>query len=102
MYIVSDPSQVIRYYHNYLESHMDADSVSHMMHYTHLISDDDYEAITAAPNDTKMNTALLQYIRGMDISQLISFCNVLKSVETQKPFGDCLSTCKFMYVHYDI
>ena len=76
---------------------MDADSVSHMMHCTHLITDDDYEAITTAPNDNKMNASLLQYIRGMDMSQLVRFCDLMKNIETQKMIGDHLSTCKFMY-----
>ena len=74
---------------------MDADSVSHMMHYKHLITDDDYEAISAAPNDSKMNTVILQYVRAMDMSQLIKFCDILKSVETQKIIGDYLYTCKY-------
>ena len=95
VYIVSDPSQVVNYYYTCLESHMDADSVSHMMHYKHLITDDDYEAITAAPNDSKMNTVILQYVRAMDINQLNKFCDVLKSIETQKNIGDCLSTGKY-------
>ena len=91
-YIVSDPSQVVNYYYACLESHMDADLVSHMMHYKHLITDDDYEAITAAPNDSKMNAVILQYVRAMDVNQLNKFCDVLKSIETQKSIGDCLST----------
>ena len=57
---------------------MDADSVSHMMHCEHLITDDDYEAIVAAPNDSKMNTVILQYIKKMDIIKLNSFCDILK------------------------
>ena len=77
---------------------MDADSVSHMMHYKHLINDGDYEAISTAPNDSKMNTAVLQYVRAMDMSQLIKFCDILKSVETQKIIGDHLSACKY-YTH---
>ena len=77
---------------------MDADSVSHMMHYKHLITDDDYEAITAAPNDSKMNTVILQYVRAMDMSQLIKFCDILKGIETQKIIGDNLSTCKYIHV----
>ena len=92
MYML-DPSEVINHYYKYLECHMDADSVSHLMHYRQLITDYDYEAITAAPNDSKMNTVLLQYIKAMDISQLISFCNILKSMETQKIVGDHLSAC---------
>ena len=74
---------------------MDADSVSHMMHYKHLITDDDYEAISAAPNDSMMNTVILQYVRAMDMRQFISFCNILKDIETQKIIGDHLCTCKF-------
>ena len=74
---------------------MDADSVSHKMHCNHLISDDDYEAITAAPNDIKINTVLLQYVRQMHIRQLIGFCDVLKSIETQKTIGELLSACKY-------
>ena len=74
---------------------MDADSVSHMMHCEHLITDDDYEAITAAPNDNKMNTLLLQYVRSMNVSQLSRFCDILKSIETHnKIIGDCSSTGK--------
>ena len=76
---------------------MDADSVSHMMHYSDLITDDDYKAITTAPNDSKMNTVLLQYIRSMDMSHLVSFCDLMKKIETQKIIGDCLSTCKFLH-----
>jgi len=41
---------------------MDADSVSHMMHCGHLVTDSDHEAITAAPNDIRMNSLLLQYV----------------------------------------
>ena len=78
---------------------MDADSVSHMMHYKHLITDDDYEAITAAPNDNKMNTVILQYVRAMDMSQLIKFFDILKSVETQKIIGDHLHTGKYAHTY---
>ena len=95
--IVSDSSAVINHYYNFLERHMDADSVSHMMHCNHLITDDDYEAITTAPNDIKMNTVLLEYVRAMNMSQLISFCDVLKDIETQKLIGDYLSDCKHTY-----
>ena len=72
---------------------MDADSVSHMMHCNYLITDDDYEAITAAPNDNKMNTVLLQYVRAMDMSQLLGFCDVLKNIENQEIIGVYLSKC---------
>ena len=95
---MSDSSAVINHYYNYLERHMDTDSVSHMMHYNHLITDDDYEAITTAPNDIKMNTVLLQYVRSMDMSQLFGFCDVLKNIESQKLIGDYLSDCKHTYV----
>ena len=71
---------------------MDADSVSHMMHCEHLITDDDYEAIAAAPNDNKMNTILLQYVRSMNANQLSRFCDILKSIESHKVIWDCLST----------
>ena len=73
---------------------MDADSVSHMMHCEYLITDDDYEAITAAPNDNKINTLLLQYVRSMNVSQLSKFCDILKSIETHEVIDDCLLTCK--------
>ena len=73
---------------------MDADSVSHMMHCEHLITDDDYEAITAAPNDNKMNTLLLQYVRLMDLSQLSKFCDILKSIETHKMIGGYSIACE--------
>ena len=73
---------------------MDADSVSHMMHCEHLITDDDYEAITAAPNDNKMNTLLLQYVRSMNMNQLSKFCDIFKSIETHKINGDCSLICK--------
>ena len=75
---------------------MDADSVSHMMHSEHLITDSDYEAITAAPNDINMNRLLLQYVRTMDMTNLLKFCNVLKSIETHQRIGETLETC--MYV----
>ena len=77
---------------------MDADSVSHMMHCERLISDADYEAITTAPNDNKMNSLLLQYVRAMDMPDLMKFCDVLKDIETQKCIGVNLETR--MYVNY--
>ena len=76
---------------------MDADSVSHMMHCEHLITDDDYEAITAAPNDNIMNTLLLQYVRLMNVNQLSKFCNILKSIEAHKIIEDCSSLCKCVH-----
>ena len=73
---------------------MDADSVSHMMQCEHLITDDDYEAITTAPNDIKMNCLLLQYVKMMDVKMLFKFCDTFKSIETHKSFGDTLELCK--------
>ena len=73
---------------------MDADSVSHMMQCEHLITDDDYEAITTAPNDTKMNCLLLQYVKLMDLKMLLKFCDILKSIETQQDIGKSLEICK--------
>ena len=81
---------------------MDADSVSHMMHCQHLITVDDYEAITTAPNDSKMNTVILQYVRSMDVTLFIRFCDVLKDIETQKSIGEYLSACKYTNYYQDI
>ena len=77
---------------------MDADSVSHMMHCEHLISDDDYDAITTAPNDTKMNCLLLHYVKLMDTNMLFKFCDILKSIETQQSTGESLEACK-LWLH---
>ena len=79
---------------------MDADSVSHMMHNEHLITDSDYEAITAAPNDINMNRLLLQYVRAMDMPKLLKFCNLLKNIETQQCIGVNLETCKLYEMMY--
>ena len=74
----------------YLLQRMDADSVSHMMQCKHFITDDDYEAITTAPNDRMMNVLILEYIRVMDLSTLLKFADHLKTMETQKPIGSKL------------
>ena len=92
----SHPLQVINHYYTYLEGHMDADSVSHMMHSEHLITDSDYEAITAAPNDINMNRLLLQYVRAMDMASLLKLCDLLKNIEVQRYIGINLEKC--MYV----
>ena len=73
---------------------MDADSVSHIMQCEHLITDDDYEAITTAPNDIKMNCLLLQYVKLMDTKMLLKFCDILKSIETQERVGRNLEVCE--------
>ena len=78
---------------------MDADSVSHMMHSEHLITDSDYEAITAAPNDINMNRLLLQYVRAMDMSNLLKFCNLLKTIETHQCIGETLETCTCVRIY---
>ena len=75
---------------------MDADSVSHMMHSEHLITDSNYEAITAAPNDINMNRLLLQYVRAMDMTSLLKFCNLLKIIETHHCIGETLKTCTYV------
>ena len=75
---------------------MDADSVSHMMHSEQLITDDDYEAITAAPNDINMNRLLLQYVRVMDMPNLLKFYNLLKTIETHQCIGETLKTCTYV------
>ena len=98
--IVTESGQVISHWYTCLENYMDADSVSHMMHCEYLITDDDYEAITAAPSDNKINTLLLQYVRSMNVSQLSKFCDILKSIETHKIIDDCLSTCKCLSCTY--
>ena len=73
---------------------MDADSVSHMMHFKGLITDDDYKLITSAPSDLKINALLLQYIKVMNMPTLLHFCDILKSIETQQCIGESLKTCK--------
>ena len=88
--VVTNPSEVIACYYTYLLNYMDADSVSHMMHYTHLITDDDYEAITAAPNDSKMNMVILEYVRAMDLTALLKFADLLLNIETQQLVGKSL------------
>ena len=35
IHIVANPFEIIAYYYHYLINHMDADSVSHMMHNDH-------------------------------------------------------------------
>ena len=89
-----DTSQVISHCYTSLENYMDADSVSHMMLCEDLITDDDYKAITAAPNDTKINTLLLLYVRSMNAEQLSRFCNILTKIGAHKIIGDCSSPCK--------
>ena len=74
---------------------MDADTVSHMMHCKHLITDDDYDVITSAPSDLKMNSLILQYVRLMGRDNLMKFCYVLKEIETHEKAGFFLENGKF-------
>ena len=93
-----DPRQVIYHYYTHLEKYMDPDSVALMMHIENLINDDDYKAITAAPNDLKMNCFLLQYVmqyaKQQDRDKLSRFCHVLMRIETQNYVGEKLLKCK--------
>ena len=97
---VSDHTEVISCYYPYLLQHMDADSVSHMMHYNHLITDDDYEAISAAPNDSAMNVVILEYVRAMDLPTLLKFADLLKAVGTQEPISSYLKFCTYGHVNF--
>ena len=87
------PSQVINDYYSYLESYMDADTVSHMMRSESLITDKIYELIKAAPNDININRLLLQCVRAMDMPGLLKFCNLLKNIEIQHCSGVTLEKC---------
>jgi len=99
--VVTHPHQIISHYYTLLEGHMDADSISHMMHCKHLITDEDYDAITSAPNDMKMNCLILQYVKTMDIPMILEFCDLVKSIETQHRVGECLENCKFASCVYE-
>ena len=79
---------------------MDADSVSHMMHCQHLITGDAYEAITAAPNDSMMNTVILEYVKAMDLPTLLKFADLLKAVETQMSISSYLEYCTYILYAY--
>ena len=78
---------------------MDADSVSHMMHCNHLITDDDYEAIIAAPNDSKMNSVILEYVRAMDLFTILKFTDLLINIETQRSVGEALKTGTYICIY---
>ena len=96
-YAVTNSFEVIACYYTYLLNCMDADSISHMMYCNHLITDDDYEAITTAPIDSKMNSVILEYARAMDLFTLFKFTDLLINIETQKSIGTTLKIG--MYVH---
>ena len=96
---VSDHTEVISCYYPYLLQHMDADSVSHVMHSNNLITDDDYQVITAAPNDWMMNTVILQYIRVMDLPTLLKFTDLLKTIETQTSIASNFEYCKYIHMY---
>ncbi|XP_065920656.1 uncharacterized protein [Dysidea avara] len=83
-------SQVISHFYTYLESKMDADSISHMMLCEGLITSDDYGMITTAPSDIKINSNILQYVRTMDATKFLKFCTILKSIDTQRHIGEKL------------
>jgi len=74
---------------------MDADSVCHMMHCRHFLTDDDYDIISAAPNDMKMNCLLLQYFKLIEVNGLLKLCDVLKEIEAQKTIVEKLKTGKY-------
>jgi len=91
---VTSPCQVINHYYTYLEGHIDADTVSHMMQCRHLLTDDCFEVITSAPNDMRMNCVLLQCVKVMNIPQFLEFCNILKNIGTMQHIGEILETCE--------
>ena len=78
---------------------MDADSVSHFLHCSQLINDFDYKVITTAPNDSKMNTVILQYLRAMDDPTLIKFADLLRNIETYQSVGDNLKLGMYVNIH---
>ena len=101
-YAVTNSFEVIACYYTYLLNCMDADSISHMMYCNHLITDDDYEAITTAPIDSKMNSVILEYARAMDLFTLFKFTDLLINIETQKSIGNTLkigTLCTYVYTY---
>ena len=60
---------------------MDADSVSHLMYTENLITDDEFEVISTAPNDIAMNSLLLQFLKIMKVSKVYS---LFEKIESQK------------------
>ena len=49
-----------------------------------------------APNDSKINCLILQYIRAMDMPTLFKFTNIFKSIDTQERIGYSLELCEYL------
>jgi len=97
IYAGTDTAQVICHYYSFLEAHMDAETIIHMMHCNRILTDDDYCVITTAPNDMKRNTLLLQFIQKISKKSLLKFCNILMGIDdNHKRIGESLKSCKTM------
>ena len=58
------------------------------MYTENLITDDEFEVISSAPNDMKMNCVVLQFVK------LMKACSLLQKVEPQKYAGVVLNNGK--------
>jgi len=76
---------------------MDADSVSHMMHCNNLISHDDYNVISTAPNDIKMNCQIMQCVKLMSEQDLLRFCDTLNEIKRHHKIASVLQHCKLTF-----
>ena len=87
----------------YFSCKVTADDNCKYLLFNHLITKEDYQAITAAPNDSQMNIAIMEYVRAMDLSTLYKFTDLLINIETQQSIGNTLKkgtcACRMLYIH---
>ena len=86
MYIAT-VKDFIDHYHGYLSVNMDAELVVQLMISRQLLSED--IAMTAQSLYTK-NCLILEQIRITDVQTLVSFCETLKTNDSQRMIGEML------------
>ena len=77
----------IDHYYDYLSVNMDAEVVTRLMVSQQLLSE---ETITAASSDYLKNTLIIERVRLMSIQSLMSFVEMLQSIDSQKHIGATL------------
>ena len=81
---------IIDHFYHYLSCEMDSDAIVQEMSTQQLFSDNDLLTISTAINKYHKNCLVLDRVRLMNVTTLMTFCNLVQRIDHQKHIGIAL------------
>jgi len=86
----TETKQIVDHFYHKLSCEMDADVIVQEMSTKQLLSDDDMYTISIAMNKYQKNCLVLDRVRLMNMTSLMSFCFVMQGIDHLRHIGTTL------------